>query len=376
MSVSFALKRTVPVRRFDVVATIARESKRSEIAPVLAWASSRIAQQQGLEPTALASELLGPGAGMVTVARRLILVCRDLRLITDDLTRLTDDGVRAAQSGTVLQPEKGEWTIWACEDPLVEFPIVGIAPRAAEMNGNDREPRRRDGPRPRAEPMPGWVLWAQNRTTALLADGRLARFDDISAPAIETSGGDELQLFWTPGGEPEVHAVGVVGPKARVDQPLPVSGLPSMDQVWAELLAARRIAQSWDPRRAALHVPFKAATTDDERLNMRTSLTFKSPTVERFGEFGDLTVSDITLCPDSEQSASEWARYQIVSQLGGVQTEKVFAALTTRVRAVFDGWTVQMPSRESLAKELAAKSTSGPRPRAYWALQSALDWGL
>jgi hypothetical protein len=364
------------VRRFDLVATIAREAKRSEIAPVLVWASSQVAQRHGLDPAALASELLGPGAGMVTVAKRLLLICRDLRLVNDDLTGLTDDGVRAAQSGHVLQPEKGEWTVWVCEDPLVEFPIVGIAPRTADVNGNDREPRRRNGPRPRAEPMPGWVLWAQNRAASLLADGQLARFDDISAPAIETSGTDELQLFWTPGGEPEAHAVGVIGPKARVDEPLPVSELPSKDQVWAGLLGSRRIAQSWDSRRSALCIPFKATTTDDERLNMRTSLTFKSPTVERFGEFRDLTVPDITLCPDSDQSASEWARYQIVSQLGGVQTEKVFAALSARVRGVFDGWTVQMPSRESLATDLAARHTGGPRSRAYWAIQSALDWGL
>lgn len=376
MSLSFTLKRTVPVRRFDLVATIALEAKRSEIAPVLAWASSQVTRGHPLDPAALASELLGSGAGMVTVARRLLLICRDLRLITDDLTGLTDDGVRAAQSGNVLHPEKGEWTVWACEDPLVEFPIVGIAPKTADTNGNDREARRRDGSRPRAEPMPGWVLWAQNRSASLLADGRLARFDDISAPAIETPGSDELQLFWTPGGEPEAHAVGVIGPKARVDQSLSVSELPSRDQVWAELLGARRIAQSWDARRAALRVPFRETTTDDERLNMRTSLTFNSPTVERFGEFRDLTVPGIKLCPDSEQSASEWARFQIVSRLVGVQTEKVFAALTTRARAAFDGWTVQMPSRESLAKELSEKNTSGPRPRAYWALQSALDWGL
>lgn len=376
MSQSFTLKRTVPVRRFDLVATIAREAKRSEIAPVLAWASEQVARGRGFDPAALASELLGPGAGMVTVARRLLLICRDLRLISEDMTGLTDDGVRAAQSGNVLQPEKGEWTVWACEDPLVAFPIVGIAPKTAETNGNDREPRRRDAPKPRAEPMPGWVLWAQNRAASLVADGRLARFDDISAPAIETSGTDELQLFWTPGGEPEVHAVGVIGPKARVDHPLSVSELPSREQVWVELLGSRRIAQSWDPRRSALRIPFKAATTDDERLNMRTSLSFQSPTVERFGEFRDLTVSDIKLCPDSDQSASEWARHQIVSQLGGVQTEKVFSALTTRVRTIFDGWTVQIPSRESLATDLAAKQTHGPRSRAYWAIQSALDWGL
>jgi len=373
VSVSFTLKRTVRVCRYDLVATIAREARRTEITPVLVWARARSAGGHSLDPAALASELLGPGAGMATVAKRLLLICRDLRLISED--RLTDDGLRAAQSGSVLQPEKGEWTIWACEDPLVEFPIVGVAPKTADTNGNDRQARQRDGARPRADRMPGWVLWAQNRSAAMLADGRLARFDDISAPAIETTTGDDLQMFWTPGGEPEVRAAGAIGP-SRVDQPLIVAELPSRDQVWAELLSARRLSQSWDSRRQALRIPFRAATTEDERLNMRTQLTFKAPTVNRFGEFGDVTATDIKLCPDSDESAGEWAKYQIMSQLSGVQTERVFTALTMRVRAAFDGWTVQTPSREMLARELAGNGASGPRPRSYWALQSALDWGL
>ncbi len=376
MSVSFTLKRNIPVRRFDLVATIAREEKRAEITPVLAWASARAAGGRSLDPAALALELLGPGAGMITVAKRLLLICRDLRLLSDDLTRLTDDGARAAQSGNVLQPEMGEWTIWACEDPLVEFPIVGVAPKAADVNGHDREARRREGPRQRPEPMPGWVQWAEKRSAAMLADGRLVRFDDISAPAVAADTGDELQLFWTPGGTPEVHALGVIGPKARIDQPLVLGELPSRGRVWAELLEARGFAQRWDSTRMALRIPFKAATTDDERLNMRTQLTFQSPTIGALGQFRDVTVSNVKLSPDSDLAATEWAKYQIVSQVGDVQTKNVFDQVSRRVRAAFDGWNVQPPSREALARELAGSGVGGPRPRAYWALQSALDWNL
>lgn len=376
MSVPFTLKRTVRVRRYDLVATIAREEKRAEITPVLVWASARRAGGYSLDPASLASELLGPGAGMVTVAKRLLLICRDLRLIDDNLTRLTEDGDRAARSGSVLQPDKGEWTIWACEDPLVEFPIVGVAPKAADMNGNEREPRRRDAARPRAEAMPDWILRAQDHSAVMLADGRLARFDDISAPAIDATADDELELFWSPGATPELHAVGVIGTKARVDQPLSGDGLPSRDQVWADLLGARNLSQRWDASRSALRIPFKATTSEDEKLNMRTSLAFTSPTLDRFGEFKDMKVPNIKLCPDSEQSASEWARYQLVSQISAVQTEKVFAALTNRIRSAFDGWAVQFPSREMLARELGDKGVNGTKPRAYWALQSALDWSL
>lgn len=376
MSITFTLKRNVPVRRYDVVATIAREEKRAEIAPVLLWASSRAASGHTLDPTLLAAELLGPGAGMITVAKRLLTICRDLRLVDQEFTRLTDDGDRAVTSGKVLQPEKGEWTIWACEDPLLEFPIVGVAPKAVDANGNEREARRRDGPRSRPVPMPGWVLLAQNRVSTMLVDGRLTRFDDISAAAVETPTSDELQLFWTPGGTPEVHVVGAIGSRFRVDQPIVVTDLPPVDDVWAELLGTRRLARSWDSSRMALRIPFTAATTDDERLNMRTELTFKLPTVAQRGTFRDVAVSNIKLSPDSDRSASEWAKYQMVAQLGGVQTAKVYSALSDRVRGVFADWKVELPSRDALAQELAKDGDGGPRSRAFWALQAALDWNL
>ena len=155
-----------------------------------------------------------------------------------------------------------------------------------------------------------------------------------------------------------------------------VTDLPSLDHVWAELLGERRLAQSWDSSRMALRIPFKAATTDDEKLNMRTELTFKSPSVAQRGTFRDVTVSNITLCPDSDRAASEWARYQMVAQLTGVQTVKVYSALSDRVRGVFADWKIELPSRELLSQELAQDGAGGSRSRAFWAVQAALDWNL
>ena len=210
MSATVILHRSLVVRRFDLVATIAREQRRPELAPVLEWVRTRSEARRDLNPEDLASELLGGGAGMVTVAKRLLHICRSLRLVDGDLTGLTEDGQHAVTSGGVLGPEKGEWTIWACEDPLLAFPIIAISPKDAHANGDDRRERRRDGRRPRSKPMPGWVLWAQRHAARMLADGRAARFDDISAPAIESPVEERLDLRWTPGGTPEVSVKGAL----------------------------------------------------------------------------------------------------------------------------------------------------------------------
>lgn len=377
MSFTISLHRSVVVRRFDLVATIAREERRRELSPVLEWVRTRSEAGRDLNPEDLASELLGRGAGMVTVAKRLLHICRSLRLVDDKLTGLTEDGHRAVTSGGILRPEKGEWTVWACDDPLLPFPIVAISPKDASTNGDDRRGGRRDGPKPIPRRMPEWVLWAQGRAAPMLADGCVARFDEISAPAIESSVEEHLDLRWTPGGTPEIRVKGEFGPWKQIDEIVEVDDdLPSRDAVWLELLRGRQMDHAWDAHRGALRIPFEETATEDERLNMRRSLTFRKPVLERWGAFDDLTVDGISLCPDSDEAATQWARHQIKEQIEGVQTHRVFRALTDRVRTRFQEWNVQIPDREELATELASGDKEGRHGRRYWALQAALDWSL
>ncbi|MBK9126176.1 MAG: hypothetical protein IPM13_00025 [Phycisphaerales bacterium] len=76
---------------------------------------------------------------MITVAKRLLRICRDLQLVTDNFEGLTDQGVAAAKTGRVLQPDKGEWSLWTAEDPLLLFPIIGVAYGLGPRMGTSRE---------------------------------------------------------------------------------------------------------------------------------------------------------------------------------------------------------------------------------------------
>ncbi|MBK9126175.1 MAG: hypothetical protein IPM13_00020 [Phycisphaerales bacterium] len=209
----------------------------------------------------------------------------------------------------------------------------------------------------------------------MLIDSRLARFDDIAAAAIEVSTTDELEVRWTVSDKPELRVVGNINGRHRIDQPITRGDLPDARTVWHELLASRRLDRSWDDNRQALMIPFAAATTEDERLNMRTTLEFASPTLDGVGSFRDVKVPSIRLCPDSNRAATEWARYQIASQVSGIQTVRVFESLTQRVRSTFAGWSVEFPSREDLARQLAGNTKHDARSWSYWAVQ-ALDWNL
>lgn len=210
----------------------------------------------------------------------------------------------------------------------------------------------------------------------MLMDGRLARFDDIAAAAIETSTTDELEIRWTLSGKPELRVVGNINGRHRIDQPISRDDLPDAASVWKELLASKRLDRSWDHTRQALMIPFAAANTEDERLNMRTTLEFASPSLDGVGSFRDVKVPSVTLCPDSNRAATEWARHQIAALLSGVQTTRVYEGLMHRVRSTFSGWNVELPSREELARQLTVGTRIDARSRPYWAVQAALDWNL
>lgn len=374
MSIRFVLTRKVPLRRFDLVATIAREEARAELTPVLVWAKQETDAKRQLDPKSLAQHLLGPGEGMITVAKRLLLICRDLQLVTDDFEGLTDQGVAASKTGKVLQPDKGVWSLWTADDPLLQFPVIGVAPRSGNQNGNEQG--RRDEPRPRTEELPDWVRPAASQVARMLMDGRLARFDDISASAIETSTTDQLEIRWTVSDKSELRIVGNINGRQQIDQTMTRDDLPDPGRVWYELLASKRLDRSWDPSRQAIMIPFAVATTEDERLNMRTTLEFASPSVEGVGSFRDIKVPSIRLCPASKRDATGWARHQFVSQINGIQTARVFESLTQRVRSKFSEWSIELPTRDELALQLATDTRNGTRSRSYWAVQAALDWNL
>lgn len=374
MNPTFELTRLIAVRRYDLVAKIACEEERPELKPVLLWARQESKGKRPLKAEALAAHLLGPGSGMVTVAKRLLSLCLDLKLITEDKARLTDHGNQAASSGKVLLPDKGEWSIWAAEDPLLPFPIIGVKPRtedAAKAGG------RRPGDSPqRAAKLPKWILAAQGKDASMLLDGRLARFDEISTPANTVECTDSLTIRWTIGERQSLRVTGKLDDRPRIDHAIDAGALPSAEKVWAQLLDSKQLTGAWNRERSALQTSFEALKNDDERNNMRIALRFESPTIDKCGRFSDLTVDEVALMPNSQQAAAQWSRHQLEAQLREYQTKRRYTELTQQVQARFPDWKVDLPDREQLAQQIEKRSKSSQRPRSFWALKAALDWNL
>ncbi len=107
MSAPIVLCRDLELWGYRVVGTIAFATRRE-------WEPSllKLAVQHGAAtPDLVVRELLG---GRTGVARRLLDVCTGLGLLErrTDAWVATPAGRAAAESGSVLIPERGTWTAW------------------------------------------------------------------------------------------------------------------------------------------------------------------------------------------------------------------------------------------------------------------------
>ncbi len=368
MTFDLTLKRQAEVHCYELVATISRYEKIEHIMVVLQWASEQTKSGRGLSPESLADHILGRCQGSLSIARRLLHICYVLGLI-DEERRLTEEGNRAIETGTVPKPQERTWRLWACDDPLLPFPIIAISDST-----NDHRDETDTGKQ--AEALPAWIRHAEGAHATMLLDGDPVRFDSISNPARKRSGTDRLTLEWTPGGNNTVHAYGQLDGAERIDAHVPNEALPPREKVWMELLRSCRLHRAWDRKREALCIPFGDTKDEEERLHMRRSIRFKRPAIAGLDEFNSTKATNITLRPQSAKDASQWAQYQLKAEIQEIQTARVFQNLSQSVRNRFKDWKIDLPDREQIAAELAQTRHNGRPTRSYWAVRAPLDWRL
>ncbi len=378
MSFSLTLKRNPEVVCFDIAGTIALSEKVEYLQPILECVCDRIehGEEKPDDPDALAGHLLGDRTtGSLVIVERLLSICHSHRLLDRDEKnglRLTESGMRALEDGMVLRPQEKTWRLWACDDPLLPFPIIAIDSAPAYEDSRDKNSETYP-----SQSLPSWITKNSEiiqHKEVLLLDNQLVRFDDISAPA-RSRNESSVTICWTPQSR-EIRVTGDIGKK--IDTTIPHYGLPEFDEVWMDLLRSKRLDRAWDTKHGALCIPFQAAKTENERINMQRTIFFKRPMIEGYLPFDDTKVSEIPLRPMSDEDASLWARYQLEKGIREVQTERTFQESTNRIRERFKDWKIDLPDRRTLAEDLARDIAdgNGHRSRTYWALWAALDWSL
>lgn len=365
MNTPIKLQRELTIRGWRVTGTIAFATKREWEPAVL-----KLAVQYGqLTPEIVVSDLLG---GRSAVARRLLDICTRLGLL--EVQRYvwipTAAGRATAESGLVLLPERGTWTLWACEDLLLRSAIIGVLPwrepPAFEEKGKDTH-------RPITK-LPPWLVAAVGHPCEpLTGEHRAMRIDDLGkeqkGEAVEEQHKLRLTLTIAPAGA-RLRVTGILEGN-RVDADIPAPAL-THGVVWATLLKQGGLFDRWDPHRQALWVQFKD-TTEAERASLERAVRFERPELPTAGRFEASTVEHVPLRPWSKDDAAVWAEWRLVQGLKGYIVGDALSEAYREAAAPFEDMAPPCPPRAALAERLRGPARPPPR---YWRLQAPADWSL
>ena len=407
MNSNIILERSVPVKCWHVLGTVAKTRERPELMPVLL----RARETGGTDARDLAEHLLFETRSRRVVGERLLHIAHAYGLVEkepehgawsirgrenpfpltfhplridpwkepspyeeirgeeerDGVFALTEAGERAIDIGEVLVPEYGPWSIWESEDPLLPFRILRIDPLPSafdKVRGKEQESDRRP------MPLPGWLRDAAGKPVKPAAqDATVVRIDELAGQAEAVDG--RLRLRWNVG-DGRLQLTGILGGQ-QVSSELEAPPT-SLDQVRFTLLEQEALIGWWDMDRQKLRVTFDE-TNDTEREAMSRDLEFDSPIIPGYGKFESLTVSGVSIMAESEADAQSWAEWRLQARIRDYATSKRYATWCAEAADPFDQYEIELPTRTELFDEFWNQTTKRPEPR-VWHLAAAEDWRL
>ena len=316
---NIVLQRKIAVRCWNVLGTVARASKRPELMPVLLRARER--SQTTAED--VAEHLFFEQRSRRVVAERMLRIAAAYGLLAENERRfsLTGAGLAALTSQQVFVPERGSWTIWASNDPLLGFPVLRVdrwsEPTAFdELRGNNKEVEREFVTVPRT------LRGAVGRVASLpSADGGHLRIDELDDKAETVEAEDDVKVVWNVG-ESKLRLDGSLR-GARVNTVLDAPNITPED-AWQQLLESANLWPRWDRARNALLVGFEE-TKERERESLLRDLVIDAPSIGDVGEFDAVTIQDVPLAARTPTDAGHWAAWRLQTRLRDYATSERFA---------------------------------------------------
>ena len=368
---TIVLRRRIAVRCWNVIGTVAEAKKRPELMPIL----FRARERNRTSAKDVAEHLFFEYQSRRVVAERMLRIALNYGLLQQDEQwfSLTDAGFAALNSEQIFIPERGSWTIWACDDPLLGYPILRVD-RWREPTALDdvQQGKRKEADARKFVKVPRTLRDVTGRIASpSCGNGGFLRVDEFDDKAEEVKSRDDLRIVWNVG-ERALRLEGSLG-GSSVSTVLEAPDFTSED-VWLQLIEAEGLSPQWDRSRRALLVSFEE-TNERERESLRRDLAITTPELGSFGKFDSLTIRDVSIYANSARDAGFWADWRFRTRLCDYATRDRFDAWINEAVAPFTDFRISIPSREDFAKHAWTQRNDRPTPMA-WYLRAAEDWSL
>lgn len=368
---NIVLRRRIAVRCWNVIGTVAEAKKRPEIMPILLRARER----NRTSADDVAEHLFFEHKSRRVVAERMLRIALNYGLLQQDEQwfALTDAGFAALSSEQIFIPERGSWTIWECEDPLLGYPILRVD-RWREPTALDdvQQGKRKEADARKFVKVPRTLREVTGRIASpSCGTGSFLRIDEFDDKAEVVDSRNDLRIVWNVG-ERKLRLEGSLN-GVSVSTVLEAPDFTSED-AWLQLLEAEGLSPQWDRSRRALLVGFDQ-TNERERESLRRDLAIETPEFSDFGKFDALTIRDVSIHANTARDAGLWADWRLRARLCDYATRDRFDAWIKEATDPFANFRISIPSRADLAKHAWTQRNDRPTPMA-WYLGAAEDWSL
>lgn len=363
------LSRLLPVVPWHIVAKVGLAAEREWEPAVL-----RLVSDEGYTTaTRLAEHLL---SGRKPVAERLLRACAGLGLLIERpgyRYELTESGRSSVQTGEILIPESGTWTLWFSPDRLLASPVLALEPYQEPTTFDDQQRSKRNEAPRKFVRLSDEIRAIEGQTLSVL-HGKYprVRFDELK-PQAEFGVVGDTRLTMAVEMTQDRTAAAVHGKlgKQEINLRLAEPGLHH-EEAWSALLASADILDRWDVEREVLRVSFDE-TTIAERANFRRDVAVKRPSIGAWGAFDDTVIQGVPLAPRTSADAAAWARWRLVQAVQDTATSDRFTTWAQKAVEPFGTPAPITPTRAELAAQLRGDARPDP---IYWRLQAAEDWNL
>lgn len=371
---TLSLTRTPSVHCFRAVGDVSFARQREDLRAIAMFAVERGGALTADELHAALLPKLPRAASrrMLTLGEGLGLFRRE----REERWALTDEGHRAADAGTVFVPERGAWTVWLTDDPLVPVAerLLRVEPFKEPDAGTEAKQRKEAPARREFVKLPAWVEaavtafkgtpgWSKDTGRAV----RVVHLESEVEPAEHLSA-LRLTVSLAPDAAGSVELRGTVDEVHRARAYAPPPDL-TFRAAWALALGPR--AGDWDGR--ALGVAFEELN-DTARERFLHTLAVTMPAHREWGALTASPVRDVPVRARAEGDAQRWAEWLVTNGVATYATASAYRARWEAAAARFPEHRVAAVPQRDLAARLRARS--GPNPPRYWHLQAPTDWNL
>lgn len=361
------LTREIKLEKYEVLMEIGLRESRAELNSVL-----MLTKEMGGKVSAsdICENLLK--GRPLQVGKAILDRCKYLDLI-DYNGRLTEIGVESLNSGEVFIPEKGRYTIWYTDDPLVPMGFLSLEaiPESSLYNEvNEQRNNNKNGFQ--SEEIPEKISNLQGRAFSIFGKGggrvqirKIDQYGLSKSLTIQDNLHAELKIS-----QNNTTKISFTG-KFRLEGTRPDI---SFENSWISVIG--EYASLWENtnNNSALKTSY-TDLSEKEIFSFKKTLQLQRPTIPHLGDFNPTFVEEVPIKPRYLKDAESWATHLLFKSITTYLNNFDYQQIVKSCKSKFPDYpNLQLPTIDQLLEAFkSSRKSDGRLPREYWYLQAPLD---